>query len=205
LVRTSGARLYAIAHLFFMTSTPVKLWTVEDYHRMIEAQILTSEDRVELVEGQILYMNPQQPPHAAATQHTSDCLRTLLTAKATIRVQLPVTLPPNSEPEPDVAVVRIDSNEYQAFHPTPDDIFLLVEVADTTLYGDRNRKARTYARSGIADYWVLNVNKRQIYVFREPQDGKYQQEILLNEDATLSLVAFPEIILTASQLFPRKQ
>ncbi|MDY6781390.1 MAG: Uma2 family endonuclease [Cyanobacteriota bacterium] len=188
-----------------MTSTLVKLWTVEDYHRMIEAQILTSEDRVELVEGQIRYMNPQQPPHAAATQRTSDCLRTLLTGKAIIRVQLPVTLPPNSEPEPDIAVVRIDSDEYQESHPTPNDIFLLVEIADKTLYSDRNRKAQIYARAGIVDYWVLNVNKRQIYIFREPQNGEYQQEILLNEDAILSLVAFPEITLTASQLFPRKQ
>ncbi|MBD2579309.1 Uma2 family endonuclease [Oscillatoria sp. FACHB-1406] len=67
-----------------MTATPVKLWTVEDYHRMIKAQILTHEDRVELVEGQILSMNPQQPPHAAATQRTSDCLRTLLAGKGTI-------------------------------------------------------------------------------------------------------------------------
>lgn len=188
-----------------MTSTPIRLWSVDDYHRMIEAEILTSRDRVELLEGQIIQMSPQQPPHAATTQRASDCLRDLLTGKATIRVQLPVTLPPNSEPEPDVAVVRIDSDEYQESHPTPNDIFLLVEVADTTLYTDRKQKALAYAKAGIAEYWVLNVSKRQAYVFREPVGESYQQETLLNEDAILSPLAFPEIAVPIHQLFPLKK
>lgn len=185
-----------------MTSTSVRLWTVNDYHRMLEAQILTSEDSVELLDGQILQMSPQQPPHAATTQRASDCLRNLLTGRAIIRVQLPITLPPNSEPEPDVAVVRIDANEYLAFHPNPGDIFLIVEVADTTLYKDRKEKAKAYAKAGIPDYWVMNVSKRQIYVFREPDGDNYQRETLLNLDATISLVAFPDIQVSVRQLFP---
>lgn len=188
-----------------MTSTSVRLWTVDEYHRIIEAQILTSGDRVELLEGQILQMSPQQPPHAATTQRASDSLRNLLTGRATIRVQLPITLHPNSEPEPDVAVVRIDPDEYQESHPTPNDIFLLVEVADTTLYVDRKQKASTYAKAGIADYWVLNVRKRQVHVFREPKGENYQQETLLNEDTTLSPIAFPEIEVPVNQLFPSKK
>jgi Uma2 family endonuclease len=188
-----------------MTSTPVRLWTVDDYHRMIEAQILTSSDRVELLEGQILQMSPQQPPRAATTQRASDYLRNLLTGRATIRVQLPITLRPKSEPEPDVAVVRIDTDEYQESHPTPDDIFLIVEVADTTLYTDGKQKAPAYAKAGIADYWVLNVNKRQVHVFREPDGENYRQAILLNEEDTLSLVAFPEIEVSINQLFPSKK
>lgn len=188
-----------------MNSTSVRLWTVDDYHRMIEAEILTNDDRVELLEGQILQMSPQQPPHASTTQRASDSLRNLLTGKATIRVQLPITLHPNSEPEPDIAVVRINSDEYQESHPTADDIFLLVEVADTTLYTDCKQKSLTYAKAGITDYWVLNVNKRQVHVFREPNGEKYQQEILLNEEATLSLVAFPEIEVLITQLFPSKK
>ena len=180
-------------------------WSVDDYHRMIEAKILTSDDRVELLEGQILQMSPQQPPHAATTQRASDYLRNLLTGKATIRVQLPITLRPNSEPEPDVAVVRIDADEYQESHPKPDDIFLLVEVADTTLYTDHKQKASAYAKAGVADYWVLNVSKRQVHVFREPDSENYQQKTLLNEDAVLSLVAFPEIEIPMTQLFPLKK
>jgi Uma2 family endonuclease len=80
-----------------------------------------------------------------------------------------------------------------------------VEVADTTLYTDRKEKAPTYAKAGIADYWVLNVSKRQVHVFREPEGESYRQETLLNEDATLSLVAFPEIEVSIHQLFPSKK
>lgn len=188
-----------------MTSTPVRLWTIDDYHRIIEANILTSEDHVELLEGQILQMSPQQPPHAATTQRASDYLRDLLAGKAIIRVQLPITLRPNSEPEPDVAVVRINPDEYQESHPTPDDIFLVIEVADASLSIDRKQKASTYARAKIADYWVLNVSKRQAHVFREPKDGTYQQETLLSEDAFLSLVAFPNTEVQIAQLFPLKK
>ncbi|RUR86076.1 hypothetical protein PCC6912_09010 [Chlorogloeopsis fritschii PCC 6912] len=185
-----------------MTTTGLHLWTIDDYHRMIEAEILTTEDKVELLEGQILEMSPQQPPHAATTQRTWKYLSRLLANRADIRVQLPVTLPPNSEPEPDIAVVRFDSREYLDGHPTTDDIFLLVEVADRTLNRDCKQKARTYAKAKIADYWVLDVNMRQVYVFREPTDNSYAQEITLDENATLSLVAFPEVEVRVKELFP---
>jgi Uma2 family endonuclease len=184
-----------------MTAIDVHLWTVDDYHRMINAGILTTENKVELLEGQILEMSPQQPPHAATTQIASDYLRELVADKATIRVQLPITLRPNSEPEPDIAVVRIDSQRYLNNHPIPDDIFLLVEVADSTLNRDRKRKARTYANAKIADYWVLDVNARAVYVFREPGNDGYVQEFLLDENATLSLVAFPEVEVRVKELF----
>ena len=104
-----------------MTTTQLRLWTVDEYHRMFEADILTTEDRVELLEGRIIQMSPQQPPHAATTQRTWKYLYRLLLDKADIRVQLPITLRPNSEPEPDIAVVRINSREYIDAHPTADD------------------------------------------------------------------------------------
>lgn len=167
---------------------------------MIEAEILTADDQVELLEGQILQMSPQQPPHAATTQRASDYLRILLMGKAIIRVQLPITLRPQSEPEPNVAVVRID--EYQESHPTPSDIFSVLEVADTTLYTDRKQKAPVYAKAGIAEYWVVSVNKRQIHVFREPGNENYHQETQLSEDASIKLVAFPEIEISIDRLFP---
>jgi Uma2 family endonuclease len=185
-----------------MTTTEIRLWSVDEYHRMIEAEILTTDDQVELIEGQIIQMSPQQPPHAATTQRASDYVRELLAGKATIRVQLPITLRPNSEPEPDIAVVRIDAREYLNGHPTPDDIFLLIEVADATLRRDCQQKARAYAKAKIADYWVIDVNSRQVYVFREPGDETYQQEIILKEDATFSLLAFPDVEVQIAQLFP---
>lgn len=184
-----------------MTSTKVHLWNVYEYHRMIKTGILTSDDKVELLEGQIIQMSPQRPPDAATTQCASDYLRDLLSGRAIVRVQLPITLLPNSEPEPDIAVVRIDSQRYIDHHPAPDEIFLLVEVAKTTLH-DRVNKARIYAIANITEYWVLDVQQRQVYIFRQPGTETYQQEIILNQDATISPVAFPDINVIVNHLFP---
>jgi Uma2 family endonuclease len=185
-----------------VTETGLHMWTVDDYHRMIASEILTTESRVELIEGQIIEMSPQQPPHAATTQIASDYLRKLLEGKATIRVQLPITIRPNSEPEPDIAAVRIKLQNYINSHPAPDDIFLLVEVADSTLNTDRNKKSRTYAKAKIQEYWVLDVNSQQIYIFREPGENGYMQQIILDINAKISLVTFPEIEVQIKQLFP---
>ncbi|MFB2937995.1 Uma2 family endonuclease [Aerosakkonemataceae cyanobacterium BLCC-F154] len=109
---------------------------------------------------------------------------------------------PYSEPESDIAVVRIERRFYAENHPTPADTFLLIEISDTTLEQDRKQKAAAYAKAGIADYWILDVNKRQVRVFREIVNQTYQQETILNEEATLFLLAFPEIEVQISRLFP---
>ncbi|MDF0555148.1 Uma2 family endonuclease [Kamptonema sp. UHCC 0994] len=185
-----------------MTVTKLRLWTVDEYHQMIETGILDEDDRVELLEGQIIEMSPQLPPHAATTQCSANYLSNLLTDLAYIRIQSPITLRPNSEPEPDIAVVRIVANQYFDHHPTPDEIFLVVEVANTSLAKDRRQKVRTYANANIFEYWILDVNERQVYVFREPGNDTYQQEIILNEEAIFSMVAFPEIAVSVGELFP---
>ena len=159
----------------------VRRWTVDDYHRMVEAGILTTGDRVELLEGQIIEMSPQLPPHASTTQRVARYLDRLLEEIAYVRMQLPITLKPHSKPEPGVAVVRIDPHEYSDRHPAPDEIFLIIEVADTTLLSDRQQKALTYARAGIADYWILDVNAHQIYMFRGPGATGYQQESIFTK------------------------
>ncbi|MDX2213405.1 MAG: Uma2 family endonuclease [Oculatellaceae cyanobacterium bins.114] len=184
-----------------MLPTKAKLWTVEDYHRMVEAGVLTGSDRVELLEGQIIEMNPQLPPHAATTQRAFRYLDRLLETVAYVRMQLPVMLKPKSEPEPDIAVVRIDANEYGDRHPTPEDIFLIIEVADSTLLGDRQQKALIYAKAGIADYWILDVNAKQVDIFREPTPEGYQQEASVAANTMLAPVAFPDISIPLNQLF----
>lgn len=184
-----------------MPPTKAKLWTVDDYHRMLETGILTGTDRVELLDGQIIEMNLQLPPHAATTQRAFRYLDRLLETVAYVRMQLPVTLKPTSEPEPDIAVVRIDPNEYGDRHPAPDDIFLMIEVADSTLVGDRQQKALIYAKAGIADYWILDVNTQQVYVYREPTSEGYQQETILAANTVLIPVAFPDIAIPLNQLF----
>jgi Uma2 family endonuclease len=185
-----------------MTQTKVRLWNVDEYHRMLATGIIAADERVELIAGQVMPMSAKNPPHAATTLCASDYLKRLLAEVALVRVQDPIQLSQYSEPEPDIAIVRIDPRKYIDHHPTSQEVFLLVEVADTTLEADRRQKAPLYAQAGITEYWILDVNKFQVYVFREPSGGTYKQEFILGENATLSLIAFPEMEVEISQLFP---
>lgn len=183
-----------------MTTTKTRLWTVNEYHQMLDVGILTPDDKVELLEGRIIEVSPQNPPHAATTQRASDYLKALLLGQAHVRMQLPITLS-TSEPEPDIAVVRIDLAAYGDHHPSPKEIFLLIEVAHTTLETDRAEKAPIYARANIPEYWILDITNYQVYIFRNPGYEGYQEEIILNENATLTPLAFPGIEIPFSALF----
>lgn len=184
-----------------MTLTNVRLWTVDQYHCMLATGILDSNDRVELLEGQIVPISPQQPPHASTSQRTARYLDRLLDGIAYIRTQLPITLRPKSEPEPDIAVVRIDPREYSDRHPGPDDIFLIIEISDRTLLKDRKQKAKAYASAGIVDYWILDVDKRQARIYRNPGKNGYNSERILTPDDSLIPLAFPTLDIPLSQLF----
>jgi Uma2 family endonuclease len=183
-----------------MTATEIKLWTVDEYHRLIDAGFLTEDDKVELLEGKIVKMSPQRPPHAGTSQRASDYLKARLAERAHVRMQLPITLS-TSEPEPDIAVVRIDLGDYGNRHPNASDIFLLIEVAYTTLEIDRSEKAPIYARANIADYWILDVANRQAYIFRNPTPAGYQSETALQYNGVIAPLAFPEISIPLSELF----
>lgn len=127
----------------------IHLWSIADYHQMIEAGVLDEDDRVELLEGKIVCMSPQRPFHAASIQRSANHLYEMLKGKAYIRVQLPVILGNDSEPEPDIAVVSFDVDEYSFRHPETTDIYLLLEVADSTINKDRKQKARIYAKNQV--------------------------------------------------------
>ena len=189
-----------------MTSTQTRLWTVEEYHRMAETGIIGSEERVELIEGQIIKMSPQLPPHATAVNCASDYLRELLAGRVTVRVQLPVTLKlksaPESEPEPDIAIVQPPTRRYRDHHPSESEIFLVVVVADTTLETDRKTKATAYAKAQIADYWIIDVKQRRVFVLRNPGQETYEQEAVLDQDATITPLAFPNLAVEVEQLLP---
>jgi Uma2 family endonuclease len=180
---------------------PQRRWTVDEYHRMVAAGILTAGDRVELLDGQIIEMVPQEPPHASTTSSFGNDFVVLFAGKAWVRQQLPITIAPNSEPEPDIAVVKIDSKRYRDRHPIPEDVYLLIEVADSTLNYDRTRKVKAYAKAKIPEYWIVDVNQRQLLVFREPQADMYQVEQVLGETDTIASLSFPEITVQLADLF----
>jgi Uma2 family endonuclease len=180
----------------------IRLWSIADYHQMIEARILDEDDRVELLEGKIVCMSPQRPFHAASVQRSSRLLFKLLSDRAEIRVQLPVILGNDSEPEPDLAVVRFDTDEYSFRHPEVPDIYLLIEVADSTIAKDRNQKARIYAKNRVLEYWILDLQKRQVYVFRQPEEGTYREKLILNSDDSITMQAFPDVAIALNDMFP---
>jgi len=151
---------------------------VEQYHAMIRAGILTEEDPVELLEGWLVYKMPQNPPHRVATRLTQTALERIIPAGWYVDTQAPITLV-DSEPEPDVVVVQGEPRQYLARHPGPQDVALVVEVADTTLLRDQGAKKRLYARAGVPTYWIINLPERRCEEYTAPLSGAeepdYQQ------------------------------
>ncbi|MEL6580767.1 MAG: Uma2 family endonuclease [Cyanobacteria bacterium J06621_12] len=154
-----------------MTITLAK-WTIDEYHSMIEAGLL-DDRQVELLKGEIVEMSPEGEAHAYFSSEAEDYLRTLLGDRATIRSGKPITLPDDSEPEPDVAIVQKLGREYLAHHPYPENVYWLIEYSNSSLEKDLNIKTKIYAAVGIKEYWVVNLQKRQLIVFREPQESEY--------------------------------
>ncbi|MEM1029903.1 MAG: Uma2 family endonuclease [Myxococcota bacterium] len=145
----------------------VHRFSVEAYQRLGRAGVLTEADRVELLEGWIVPKMVHNPPHALAIELVDDALRAVLPAGWRLRIQSPITTA-DSEPEPDVAVVRGGPRERDGRHPTPEDVALVVEVADSSLDTDRTIKARLYARARIPAYWIVNLVDRCVDVFEDP-------------------------------------
>ena len=174
--------------------------SVQDYHQMAESGILRPDERVELLAGQIIKMAAKGTAHRAAISRIEHLLREYLGDSVLICLQDPIRLDDYSEPEPDVAVVRPDPLYYEDHHPTPAEIFLLIEVADTSLKFDCEVKAPAYSRSGITEYWVLDVNDRKLHVYRSPSANGYQSETILAEALTIAPLAFPDCVITVQEL-----
>ncbi|HZR98511.1 MAG TPA: Uma2 family endonuclease [Chloroflexota bacterium] len=141
-------------------------WTREEYERLGETGVLGPEERVELIDGEIIEVPPQLSRHATGVCLISDALRALFRTGFTVRTQLPLGLGDYSEPEPDVAVVRGTPRDFTEAHPTT--AVLVVEVSDTTLSYDRDTKGSLYAAAGIPEYWILNLVDRQLEVYHDP-------------------------------------
>ncbi len=181
-----------------MTITTAK-WTLQDYHRMIEVGLLENR-RVELLNGEIVEMSPESPEHAQQNTNAADYLRGLLGDRAVVRDAKPVTLPASgSEPEPDLAIVEPLRSLYRTRHPYPENIFWLIEFSNTSLSKDLEIKRKTYAIAGIRDYWVVDLNNRQLRVFRDLADGDYYAETILSS-GTVSPLAFPDLAISVQRL-----
>lgn len=169
---------------------------------MAAAGIFHPEERVELIAGKIIRMSAKGTAHTAAVRRTARILRNLLANQAEVYTQDPIQLNNFSEPEPDVAVVRIDPLDYADHHPTVSEIYLIIEVADSSFKYDRETKGKVYAKSGIADYWVLDVNERKLHLFREPTQEGYLSEVIFSEEASVSPLQFLEEAIALQDMLP---
>ncbi len=152
-----------------------RYFNVTEYYRMAEAGVLTENDHVELIEGEIIEMSPIGSRHAACVRRLGSLLTRLLTQIVIVSIQNPIRLNEYSEPEPDIALLKPKDDFYAQAHPTPKDIFLLIEVADTSVEYDRSIKMPLYAEAGVAEAWLVNLPKGIIEVYTEPLNGSYQK------------------------------
>ncbi|TVP55937.1 MAG: Uma2 family endonuclease [Nodularia sp. (in: Bacteria)] len=184
------------------TTLPLRLWTVEEYHRMAEAGIFGVDERVELLEGKIIWMIAKGTAHRSAVGRTDKLLQNRLGNRAWVSIQDPIQLNERSEPEPDIAVVKVDPLDYADHHPTPSEVYLIIEVANSSLKLDCETKAKAYSQAGIKDYWVLDVISRQLHIFREPTQEGYKDVVILAEDATISPLEFPDVQIMILEILP---
>lgn len=179
----------------------LRLWTIKDYYQMRQVGILDSQEKVELIAGQIIQkMSPQNSPHAAAIRRADRLLGQRLDDSVMVQKQLPIQLNNYSEPEPDIAVIKADPLDYDEHHPTAKEVYLIIEIADSTVRQDCGIKAVEYAKSGIRDYWVLKVNQRQLIVYREPTKNGYQSELILGENDTITPLYFPHCVIRVGEM-----
>jgi Uma2 family endonuclease len=149
-----------------MSAVQVRRWTRQEYERMTEAGVLTPNDRVELIGGEILTVTPQKSPHATAVSLINEAVRGVVGTNRHVRIQLPLALTDDSEPEPDIAIVSGSIRDYRDAHP--ESALLLIEVSDSTLAFDRHVKASLYARAGVPEYWIVNLIESVVEIYREP-------------------------------------
>jgi Uma2 family endonuclease len=180
-------------------------FTVEDYHRMVEAGILAEDAPVELIEGEIVEVAPIGRRHLACVDRLTYAFVPALGERAIVRVQGSIPAGVFSEPQPDLVLLRPRADFYETSDPEPRDVLLVVEVTDTTLRYDRDVKMPLYARAGFPEAWLANVNNRQVIVHRDPSPEGYREVFEVRGRAHLSPLAFPDLVLTLDQVFgPRR-
>ena len=171
-----------------------RLFTVAEYHRMAEAGILGEDDRVELLEGEIVQMRPIGSRHASCVKRLVDIFIPLQVGrKVIISVQDPIRLGEHSEPQPDFTVLKPRPDFYAKAHPEPADVFLVVEVAETSAAYDRDMKVPLYAEAGVPEVWVVDVAEAGIEVYREPAPEGYRVRQVVRRGQHLAPEAFPHL------------
>ena len=176
--------------------------TVAEYYRLPDAGVLGPEDRVELIEGEVVDMAPIGTRHGSCVKALISLLTEQIGRRAMVCVQDPLHLDDHSEPQPDVMVLRPSADFYASAHPTPADVWLLIEVSDTTARYDREIKVPLYARAGVQDVWVVDLEARVLRCHRGPRDGEYTHIQSLSSPGMLPIPGLDGLTVDLSGLLP---
>jgi Uma2 family endonuclease len=182
------------------TEVRKKLFTVDDFHRMGEAGIFGPEPRVELIEGEIIEMAALGTRHMGCVNRATELLVTRLAGKAVVSVQNAVLLSRYTEPQPDIVLAKPRASYYDDKYIAPEDTFLVIEVSDSTLRYDRDRKMPLYAKAGVPELWIENLRNDVILVYRDPTPSGYKKALTLRRGDSITISAFEEVELKVEDL-----
>jgi Uma2 family endonuclease len=175
-------------------------FSVDDYYRMAETGILGPEDRVELIDGEIIEMCPIGSRHLGCVNRATEIFTASFRGRAVVSVQNPLRLNKYNEPQPDLVLLKPRADYYAAKQPSSEDALLVLEVADTTLRYDRNVKAPRYAAAGIPEVWIVHLEEDVLLVFRNPAGKAYETCLMLHRGESIQLLALPDVVLTVDAL-----
>lgn len=177
-----------------------KKFTVSEFCQMAETGIFSDEENIELIEGEIVEMGKIGRRHAAYCDRLNDLFRDRFEKQVLIRVQSPIELNNLSQPQPDIALLRRREDYYESGHPQPHDIFLLVEIADTTIDSDREIKIPLYGKNNILETWLIDINAQCLEVYRDPSPQGYQSTQQLQRGQRIASLIFPEIAIAVNAI-----
>ena len=190
-----------------MAIATVKKFTIKDYHRLTELGFFQENDKVELIRGELIEMAAKGTPHSVCETRLERELYKLIGERATLRGQQPIILSSDSQPEPDRVIVRNREDDYLRSHPHPEDILLLIEIADSSLDYDQTTKLSVYAENNITDYWIFNLVEYCLECYSEPyqnlqREFGYRHKSIYLPNELVTLPCFPELTLDLSKVFP---
>lgn len=182
--------------------TPTYRFTVEEYRKLGEAGILDEDDRIELLDGELVIMSPIGYRHALTINRLIEFFSDRRKDRYIVSAQNPVVIYPASEPQPDIVLVRRSAEVYKTDNPGPSDVLLLVEVADSSLSYDRGAKVRAYGRAGINEFWIVNLTENAIETYRHPVGENYQETARFRRGQTVAPLAFPDLEVSVAEIVP---
>jgi Uma2 family endonuclease len=174
--------------------------SVDKYHAMIKAGIFDEDDPIELLDGELIEMSPQHAPHIGCVRRLNGLVHGAGVELGTVLVQLPLHLNWNSEPEPDLILLRPPAQQYDRRPAEPSDVLLLVEVSDSSRLYDRNRKVPRYAEAGIPEVWLVDLVEALVRIYRQPHNGVYQAQSTAARGEIVAAELFPSLSVTVDQI-----